>query len=102
MDTKICSKCKEKKDICFFGVNKQTKSGFRSTCNDCRKIESRKYREMNPDRRKETLKKYYKNNKESELLRFKTYREINPDKRKETVKKYYETNKTIINKKFNT
>lgn len=99
MDTKICSKCKEKKDICFFGVNKQTKSGFRSTCNDCRKIESRKYREINPDRRKETLKKYYKNNKESELLRFKTYREINPDKRKETVKKYYETNKTIINKK---
>jgi hypothetical protein len=99
METKICGRCKELKDICFFGVNKQTKSGYRSTCNDCRRIESREYKEKNPEKRKETLKKYYVNNKETELTRFKLYIEKNPDKRKKTVKKYYENNKKIINKK---
>ena len=47
MDTKVCGKCKINKDVCFFGKNKQTKSGYRSTCNDCRKIENVRYKEKN-------------------------------------------------------
>ena len=99
METKICGRCREEKEITCFGLNKKTKSGYRSTCNECRKLESKIYREKYPEKRKQTLEVYYQNNKEKELLRFKIYREENQDKRKETVKKYYETNKIIINKK---
>ena len=101
MDTKICGRCHEKIEICFFGKDKRTKSGYRSTCNKCRRIESKRYREKNPEKRKETLIKYYENNREKELLRFKIYRENNPEKRKETCKKYVENNKRKINEYSN-
>ena len=71
METKICRKCKEERDICLFGKTKQNKDGLKSYCNECRKIESKKYRNENSEKRKETLKKFYENNKEKELLRFK-------------------------------
>jgi len=97
METKICGKCKEIKEIINFGLNKRSKSGYRSTCNDCRKIESKEYREKYPEKRKETISKYYKNNRENELLRFKTYRENNSEKRKETCRKYVENNREKYN-----
>ena len=103
METKICGKCKEIKSITLFGINKNTKSGYRSTCNDCRKIESREYRDKNPEKRKNTIKKYYENNKEiiSEksktkstldiknvrLIKLKSYHK-NKDKNKEKLKLY--------------
>jgi hypothetical protein len=93
MKTKICSKCKEEKELCLFGLNKKSKDGLKYYCNECRKIESKLYRENNKEKRKETIKKFYVNNKEKELLRFKKYREENPEKRKETQKKSYHNNK---------
>ena len=97
METKICRKCKELRDVCFFGKTKQNKDGLKSYCNECRKIESKKYRSENSEKRKETLKKFYENNKEKELLRFKKYREENPEKRKETCTKYNKNNREKIN-----
>lgn len=97
MKTKICSKCKEEKELCLFGLNKKSKDGLRADCNDCRKIESLEYRKRNPEKRKETIKKYYENNKEKELLRFKKYREENPEKRKETCKKHNQNNREKYN-----
>lgn len=99
METKICGTCKEEKEVCNFGRDKRTPTGFRSSCNECRRDESRKYREKNPEKRKETIRKYYIKNKEAELLRYKKYRKDNPDKRKETTKKYYKKNKIKINQK---
>jgi hypothetical protein len=87
MKTKICGKCKEERDICFFGRDKKTKDGLKWSCNECRKLESKLYRENNKEKRSETLKKFYEKNKEKELLRFKTYRENNKEKRKETIQK---------------
>lgn len=97
METKICRKCKEERDICLFGKTKQNKDGLKSYCNECRKIESKKYRNENSEKRKETLKKFYENNKEKELLRFKKYRKENPEKRKETCTKYNKNNREKIN-----
>jgi hypothetical protein len=93
MKTKICGKCKEEKDICFFGRDKKTKDGLKWSCNECRKLESKLYRENNKEKRSETLKKFYEKNKEKELLRFKTYRENNKEKRKETIQKSNKKNR---------
>lgn len=97
MTTKICRKCNEEKNVCFFGKTKQNKDGLKSYCNECRKIESKKYRTENSEKRKETLKKFYENNREKELLRFKKYREENPEKRKETCIKYIKNNREKVN-----
>ena len=75
MKTKICSNCKEDKDICYFGEKKTTKDGYQSRCKECRKIESQKRKEKYPnhnqeyhEKNKEKLNKrnriYYHNNKE--------------------------------------
>ena len=87
MNTKICGACKIEKGFECFGKDKKTKTGYKWACHDCRKIESKKYRENNKERRSKTVKDYYENNKEKELLRFKKYREDNKEKRAETLKK---------------
>ena len=64
MEIKICSKCKIEKSVTLFSKDKSRKDGLKLHCKDCRKIESKIYREKNPEKRKETIKKYYENNKE--------------------------------------
>lgn len=93
MDTKVCGKCKIDKDVCFFGKNKQTKSGYRSTCNDCRREESKKYREKNPEKRKETIQKYNDNNKDIINKKNKKRYLLNPEKNKLIKLKSYHKNK---------
>jgi hypothetical protein len=97
METKICNRCKKEKKCDLFGKDKRNKNGYRSTCNDCRKIESKEYRKKNPEKRKETLKMFYEKNKEKELLRVKIYRNQNAEKRKKTCKKYVENNRNKVN-----
>ena len=94
METKICSKCKEEKELCFFGVDKKRNDGLRLHCNDCRKIESLEYRKRNPEKRKETIKKYYENNKEKTKEKDKVRFLENPEKIRAIKLKSYHKNKT--------
>lgn len=59
---KTCSKCQCEKPATndFFGTSQKTKSGFRSSCKECRKLESLTYYNEN----KEKVKDYYKNNRD--------------------------------------
>jgi hypothetical protein len=93
LETKICSKCKEEQNVCKFGKDSRKKDGLRVTCNDCRKLESKLYREKYPEKRKQTYSLYYQNNKEKVLIKFKEYKEKNPEKRKEISLKSYHKNK---------
>ena len=94
METKFCSKCKEEKKLCFFGVDKKRKNGLRVHCNDCRKIESSEYQKRNPEKRKETIKKYYENNKEKIKEKDKIRLLENPEKIRTIKLKSYHKNKT--------
>jgi hypothetical protein len=94
MGTKICSKCKEEKELCLFGVDKKRKDGLKVRCNDCRKIESLEYRKRNPGKRKETIKKYYENNKEKIKEKDKIRFLENPEKFRAIKLKSYHKNKT--------
>ena len=93
METKICSKCKEEKSLCLFGISKDGKYGRKSICNDCRKIESKQYRENNKEKRKETIKKYYENNKEKIKEKDKVRFLENPEKVRAIKLKSYHKNK---------
>ena len=60
MEKKVCSKCKEEKEICEFGTDKTKKSGYKSQCKKCINITSNKYRLLNSDKIKLSRKKTYK------------------------------------------
>jgi hypothetical protein len=75
MEKKVCSKCREEKEICEFIKDKTKKSGYKSQCKDCIKITHNKYKLFNSDKLKITRKKHYRNNFEKISLKKKEYYE---------------------------
>jgi len=112
MEIKICKKCKEEKNLCEFGNHNSTKDKLRTSCKECRKIESKIYRESNPERIKETAKNWYNRNpnynKEYYLNNFeklneknKQWYKLNTEKHVENSKKWNENNKEKMNEYYN-
>jgi hypothetical protein len=105
METKICSKCQEEKEVCEFSKNSQKKDGLHPSCKDCckdfynknkqlildrnklwritnpeiKKNSDLKYRLNNPDNRKKSDKLYREKNLETIKLRKKVWRTNNPE-----------------------
>jgi hypothetical protein len=80
MDKKVCSKCKEEKEVCEFGKDSRYTSGFRSICKECNKVYSKKSYTLNRTKILEDKKNYYDNNKLNILNTHKKYRENNVEK----------------------
>jgi hypothetical protein len=104
---KICSKCKEEKDISFFPKNKSKPSGVNSRCKECTIADQKSYYQRNSDKVKRKVKEYAKKNKEkvSAYNRTKTrdkeydkrYYLENKEKVKQTQRAYYEQKEQIQN-----
>ena len=84
MEKKVCSKCKEEKEVCEFTKNVSRKDGYQSQCKNCKKewklnnrehvLEYHKnWRQSNPNYNK----KYKEQNKEKLTISNKNYREKN-------------------------
>jgi hypothetical protein len=104
MEKKICSKCGVEKEVCEFGFHKSTKDKLRTSCKECRKIEGKIYRELNTEKRKQTIKNwynknpnynkvYYLNNFEDINKKNKEWYYSNTKKHRENSKKWKERNK---------
>lgn len=92
METKICSKCKEEKLICYFGSHKITKDGKRSSCKECENKKIKEWRNKNPEKVKSQKQRYLKKYPQKNLDRGKIYRENNSEKEKERSDKWREKN----------
>ncbi len=77
METKICTKCKEKKTFDFFTKKSKIKDTLRSVCKECCKKSYREYYKKNPD----TCTKYRRENPGYASLQSKKYVEKYPEKR---------------------
>ena len=112
---KICSKCKEEKELSEFYKYKPSKDGLRARCKKCMCEDSEKYYKNNKEKIKEYYsnneekikekrKEYYENNKENLINKRKEYYENNKEKVKkyfkEYRKEYYENNKELIKEKY--
>lgn len=97
--TKVCTKCKKSLPTTneYFANRKSSKDGLEECCKECKKIRAEKYRKENPEKVKETSKKYIEGNKEKLKIRGEKYRKENPNKSKE----YYENNKENFKKHNN-
>ena len=95
MKTKICSKCKQTKDIGEFSKNKDGKDGLRSQCKSCISELNKIYRQKN----KEKIKARYQENKEKIAERDKARYQENKEKILERKKAWYQENKEEIAEK---
>lgn len=103
MTTKVCSRCKEKKALTEFGVNKQSRDGCQGKCKLCANELASIYRKNNPDKVRESKNKWIKENLEVEKIRRKKRFQIwssNPENREKQIKKVVEWQKNN-REKFN-
>jgi hypothetical protein len=65
MEKKVCSKCKEEKDVCEFNKDKYRKDGHKSYCKSCQKKQRSLTYYLTDEiieKHRERQKKYYRNN----------------------------------------
>ena len=56
---KKCSKCNEYKSVELFHKDKNSKDGYKTWCKDCRRLETKKYREKHKEKVLEAKKQWY-------------------------------------------
>lgn len=98
---KECTKCKKNILLEEFNKDKNTKSGYRSHCKMCIKLNYIKnssiYKErQKTDEYKEVKKQYYKNNREKLLQKNKQFKDNNKEKLIEYRKNKYQNNKENV------
>lgn len=81
---KKCKKCSEEKELIFFGIDSNSKDGYKSQCKLCRNISNKEHRNNNKD----YYKDYRNNNKEKNIEYQVKYREKNSENIKEYKKVY--------------
>ena len=92
METKVCSKCKEEKNICEFGKSKKSKDGLLHCCKKCNNERSKKYVKENYEKTLESQRNWRKKNPEWVYNRHKKYRLSNPEKINEMLRNFLKNN----------
>jgi len=85
---KCCTKCKIEKPLTEFYKHKGKKSGLMSECKSCKDVKNREWREENPDKVKEIVKKWQEKNPDKCKEYFSKWKEENPEKLKEYQDEY--------------
>jgi len=103
---KVCTICKEPKELAKFGTDKRNVSGKRGQCKECLKlkqaqyilknksivaVKAREYREANKEVLATKAKEYYQANKEVLATKGREYREANKEVLATKKKEYYST-----------
>jgi hypothetical protein len=86
MEKKVCTKCKEEKDVTEFNSS-------RNQCKLCRKEYDKEYNQNNKENIKERKKEYYQNNKEKFKERHKEYKKNNRERVKKLNANYMKLKK---------
>ena len=96
---KVCTKCKESKELDEFYKSKHHKHGVGSSCKECTKHEARENHHKNKERNNKNSSDYYKKNKEEQLKERKKYQQKNKEKIAKRSREHHEENKESINEK---
>jgi hypothetical protein len=100
MGTKICSKCKEEKEVCEFYKHSKNPKIYRTQCKKCMNTSSTKYYRENFEKISEHGKKLRLQNPEKNKIHCKEYKKNNPDYFKKWINKNKEHRKKYI-KEYN-
>lgn len=99
---KVCTKCKENKELNQFGVRKKSNDGLDHQCKKCKSKYGEDWRKQNKDKikrdckklnsnpkHKEKMRQYYLDNKDAYKKRSENWKKENKDKVLEYNKKYF-------------
>jgi hypothetical protein len=96
---KTCKKCGETKPHSEYHRHKRFKDGMHANCGACRNAENAAYRAINPEKSKQSSKKYRDSNK-SKMIEIRTaYAKNNPEKVRESKRLYALKNKEELKEK---
>lgn len=76
---KRCPKCKIEKPVDAFSKDKAQRDGFQVHCKPCRKVIMKGWRESNPDRQKQSDRKYRETHREARREYNRQWRQKNQD-----------------------
>ncbi|MBA7500124.1 hypothetical protein ES704_02877 [subsurface metagenome] len=93
---KVCSKCRERKPIFKFPIDKRNLDGRTNICKACRSRESLKYYYQNQSKILIQGKEYRDNHKKNRSIYNEKYREVHKEQLKKNAKKWYKSNKKAI------
>jgi 5-methylcytosine-specific restriction endonuclease McrA len=96
---KTCSKCSQTKLINLFSNKKTGKYGVSAICKTCDAIQGKKWRENNPDRKKQSDRNWQINNKSKKRESQRRWEQKNAEKEKMRKRLYYLENKDEFRKK---
>lgn len=99
LQSKICTKCKQKKPLEHYAKCKSTCDGRRSQCKECACAATKEYVLNNKEKVRKSRKVYYENNKSHIIDKVKAWAESNKEQRKEYLKNYHQQNQKVINKR---
>jgi hypothetical protein len=97
MGTKICSKCKEEKEVCEFYKHSKNPNIYRGQCKKCMNEYSLNYKKNNIENINKKNKEYFEKNRELNKIKCIKYRNNNLEKSRERYKKWRLNNKEKIN-----
>ena len=88
METLICSNCGLKKDVSEFYKRKDTKTGYRKECKQCRLLKDKNYYSINKEQIKKQQLLYYEKNKEQINKIRREKHQLNKEKDNEKTREY--------------
>lgn len=91
--TKVCSKCKEEKDVSEFYKDKKYKDGLYCWCKECNKKRSKHYRQDHKEEEKQYNKQYKREHKEEISKQKKQYNQDHKEEINQWQKQYNEKRK---------
>lgn len=99
METKICTKCGEAKELDLFYADKSKKDGKRNQCKECRREYDRKRRLENPEKAREDARKWRLENLEKYSENKRKWRLENSEKLRELKRKWRLENLETVSEK---
>lgn len=90
--TRVCRKCGQEKPLEEFAKNKECVLGRTHTCKQCKAEKSRKWREANLEKARESVRKWRASNRERGLVYARKYYASNPEKVRERHRKWRAAN----------
>jgi hypothetical protein len=91
---KLCTKCKEVKDLSSFTKNSTRPDGFTEWCRPCKNTADKYYRNRNLEKCRKTSRDYYAKNSDRIKANCKIYAYKNADAIKQKSAEYYQKNKS--------
>ncbi len=96
MESKVCTKCKEEKELSEFYKNKNYKDGYVTECKSCVIKNQRQWELKNRDSRRKYKTDWQRNNTDKSKEYRRSFEENNPNRASQLNKKWRDDNREAV------